>query len=125
ACQEGFDNSELLKRFTTVGMGPSQGKHSNMNALRILGRVRGEPVGKVGTTTARPMFHPVPLSHLAGRGFTPERRTPIDGDHERLGAVWMPAGNWRRPEYYRRGGRSREECIAVEAKAEGGHVGRK
>ena len=34
AVQEGFDNIELLKRFTTVGMGPSQGKHSNMNALR-------------------------------------------------------------------------------------------
>ena len=36
ACQEGFDSSELLKRFSTIGMGPSQGKHSNMNALRIL-----------------------------------------------------------------------------------------
>jgi len=25
AVQEGFDNIELLKRYTTVGMGPSQG----------------------------------------------------------------------------------------------------
>ena len=38
ACQEGFDSSELLKRFSTIGMGPSQGKHSNMNALRILAK---------------------------------------------------------------------------------------
>ena len=28
AAQEGFDNIELLKRYSTVGMGPSQGKHS-------------------------------------------------------------------------------------------------
>ncbi len=37
-----------------------------------------------GTTTARPMFHPVPLSHLAGRGFTPERRTPSIHEHAAL-----------------------------------------
>ena len=72
AAQEGFDNIELLKRYSTVGMGPSQGKHSNMNAVRILARIRGEPIEQVGTTTARPFFHPVPMSHLAGRGFTPD-----------------------------------------------------
>ncbi len=49
AAQEGFDSSELLKRYSTVGMGPSQGKHSNMNALRILARYRG-----VGVQAARP-----------------------------------------------------------------------
>ncbi|MBV8911075.1 MAG: FAD-dependent oxidoreductase, partial [Gammaproteobacteria bacterium] len=117
ACQEGFDSSELLKRFSTVGMGPSQGKHSNMNALRVLGRIRGEALDALGTTTARPMFHPVPLAHLAGRGFTPERRTALDEEHAALGAVWMPAGNWRRPEYYALPGQSREEAIAAEVRA--------
>ena len=117
AVQEGFDSSELMKRYTTVGMGPSQGKHSNANALRVLSRARNVPLGTLGPTTARPMFHPVRMSHLAGRGFTPERRTPMDGEHVELGAVWMPAGNWRRPEYYRRDGRSREECILAEVKA--------
>jgi len=63
AVQEGFDNIELLKRYTTVGMGPSQ--HSNMNALRILARVTGKSPGEVGTTTARPLrssSSPVALS---------------------------------------------------------------
>ena len=46
AAQEGFDNIELLKRYTTVGMGPSQGKHSNMNALRILARITGKSPGE-------------------------------------------------------------------------------
>jgi sarcosine oxidase subunit alpha len=123
ACQEGFDSSELLKRFSTVGMGPSQGKHSNMNALRILAKVRGEPIERLGPTTARPMFHPVPLSHLAGRGFTPERRTALDSDHEALGAVWMPAGNWRRPEYYAVAGKSPEEAIADEIRSVRTRVG--
>ena len=118
AVQEGFDNIELLKRYTTVGMGPSQGKHSNMNAVRILARLTGQPIEAVGTTTARPFFHPVPLAHLAGRGFTVERETPLHSRHEALGAVLMLAGHWRRPEYYavpgsRRLGAIREEVLAV------------
>jgi len=117
AVQEGFDNIELLKRYTTVGMGPSQGKHSNMNAVRILARLRRQPVEEVGTPTARPFFHPVPLSHLAGRGFSPERRTPVHSRHERAGAVLMQAGVWLRPEYYSRDGKSKRELIVEEALA--------
>jgi len=85
AAREGFDSSELLKRYSTVGMGPSQGKHSNANAERILARFRGESPAAIRPTTSRPFFHPVEMSHLAGRGFTPERRTPADADHARLG----------------------------------------
>src|SRR6202011_5313506 len=102
---------------------PSQGKHSNMNALRILGRIRGESLESLGTTTARPMFHPAPLSHLAGRGFMAERRTAVDGEHEALGAVWMPAGNWRRPEYYALPGKTRAQSIEAEVAAVRGSAG--
>lgn len=123
AIQEGFDNIELLKRFTTVGMGPSQGKHSNMNALRILARITGKSPAEVGTTTARPFFHPVPLSHLAGRGFTPERYTPLQSRHAALGAQFMLAGAWRRPEYYTQPEKSREDCIRAEVKAVRTRVG--
>ncbi|MFI4890516.1 MAG: FAD-dependent oxidoreductase [Steroidobacterales bacterium] len=117
AIQEGFDSSELLKRYSTVGMGPSQGKHSHMNALRILARARGVRLGELGLTTARPMYHPVAMKLLAGRSFNVERRTPVDADHTALGAVWMPAGNWRRPEYYARAGETRDESIAAEVHA--------
>jgi sarcosine oxidase subunit alpha len=116
AAQEGFDNVELLKRYSTLGMGPSQGKHSNMNGLRVLARRLGGTPQQVGTTTARPFFHPVPMSHLAGRGFTPERRTPLHCRHEALGAVWMPAGVWTRPEYYATPDKSRLQCIHEEAR---------
>jgi sarcosine oxidase subunit alpha len=117
AVQEGFDSSELLKRYSTVGMGPSQGKHSHLNALRVLARARGVAPGELGLTTARPMVHPVPIKLLAGRSFNVERRTPVDADHAALGAVWMPAGNWRRPEYYARSGETREQSIAAEVAA--------
>jgi sarcosine oxidase subunit alpha len=123
AVQEGFDSSELLKRYSTVGMGPSQGKHSNMNALRILARARGIGVGELGLTTFRPMFHPVPLKFLAGRSFSIERRTPLDARHRSLGAVWMPAGNWRRPEYYAVAGESRTQSIEAEVLAVRTRVG--
>jgi sarcosine oxidase subunit alpha len=121
--QEGFDNIELLKRFSTNGMGPSQGKHSNMNGLRILARLTGKEPQEVGTTTARPFFHPVPMSHLAGRGFNPERRTPLHAQHQLLGAVWMPAGVWQRPEYYAVAGKERAVCIEEEALAVRNGVG--
>ena len=123
AAQEGFDNIELLKRYTTVGMGPSQGKHSNMNALRILARITGKSPGEVGTTTARPFFHPVPMSHLAGRGFKPERQTRLHSRHAALGAHFMLAGMWQRPEYYTQPEKSREECIRLEVEAVRTRVG--
>jgi sarcosine oxidase, subunit alpha len=123
AAQEGFDSSELLKRYSTVGMGPSQGKHSNMNALRVLARVRGVGIEQLGLTTSRPMYHPIPLKLLAGRSFNAERRTPIDAQHCTLGAVWMPAGNWRRPEYYAVSGQTRAQSIDAEVLAVRSSVG--
>jgi len=123
AVQEGFDSSELMKRYSTVGMGPSQGKHSNMNALRILARARGIGVATLGLTTARPMYHPVPLKLLAGRSFNVERRTPVDAAHAALNAVWMPAGNWRRPEYYAVAGETRAQSIDAEVHAVRNAVG--
>ncbi|TVQ21365.1 MAG: FAD-binding protein [Leptolyngbya sp. DLM2.Bin15] len=123
AVQEGFDNIELLKRYTTVGMGPSQGKHSNMNALRILAHLRQLPPDAIGTTTARPMFHPVPMAHLAGRGFMPERRSPLHNRHAQQGAVWMPAGQWQRPAYYHQPGLTRQACIQQEVMAVRTRVG--
>lgn len=123
AAQEGFDNIELMKRYTTVGMGPSQGKHSNMNAIRVLARIRGVSPGEVGTTTARPFFHPVPMSHLAGRGFNVHRETPLHGRHDGLGAVWMQAGIWLRPEYYALPGKRKADIVHDEARAVRSSVG--
>jgi sarcosine oxidase, subunit alpha len=117
AAKEGFDNIELMKRFTTVGMGPSQGKHSNMNAIRILAKIRGLPVEKIGTTTSRPFFHPTPIGHLAGRGFHPHRLTSLHDWHAANGAVFTEVGAWQRAAYYPQNGQSKEGAIQLEAMA--------
>jgi len=117
AAKEGFDNIELMKRFTTVGMGPSQGKHSNMNAIRILARIRNLPVEKIGTTTARPFFHPTPMGHLGGRSFHSHRLTPITGWHEAAGAEFVDVGAWSRPAYYKKPGLNKHQIVQQEAAA--------
>ena len=117
AAKEGFDNIELMKRFTTVGMGPSQGKHSNMNAIRILAKIRNLPVEKIGTTTSRPFFHPTPIGHLAGRGFHPHRLTSLHDWHAANGAVFTDIGAWKRAAYYPQNGQGKEQAIQAEAMA--------
>lgn len=117
AVQEGFDNVELLKRYSTFGMGPSQGKIANTNTIRVLAKLRGENLGETGAPTARPFFHPVPLSHLAGRGFHPHRETALHSRHEAAGAKFIPAGDWLRPAYYTTSGTGREQAIAAEVEA--------
>ncbi|MBF6057992.1 glycine cleavage T C-terminal barrel domain-containing protein [Thiomicrorhabdus heinhorstiae] len=122
AIAQGFDNIELMKRFSTIGMGPSQGKHSNMNGIRILAKLTGKTIDQTGSTTARPMFHPTPVSHLAGMRFRPERLTPMHAFHQSVNACFMEAGNWLRPEYYPSEA-SREASIAAEVAAVRGSVG--
>ena len=59
AMADGFDDPELAKRYTTTAMGPSQGRHSALNALRIVRRASPLGAEAVGvTTTQRPPFLP-------------------------------------------------------------------
>ncbi len=106
ACREGFDNIELLKRYTTNGMGPSQGKHSNLNAARWLAEYHGQTLAEIGSTTARPFYHPVPMGTLAGRRIRPHVESALNPQHDAAQAEWMEAGVWRRPKYYREGSAS-------------------
>ncbi|WP_321277091.1 glycine cleavage T C-terminal barrel domain-containing protein [Thiomicrorhabdus indica] len=122
AIAQGFDNIELMKRFSTIGMGPSQGKHSNMNGIRMLANLTGKTIDQTGSTTARPMFHPTQVSHLGGMRFRPERLTAIHSFHQENNACFMEAGNWLRPEFYPTQG-SREESIAAEVSAVRNSVG--
>jgi sarcosine oxidase subunit alpha len=117
AVQEGFDHVELLKRYSTFGMGPSQGKLANTNCIRILAGLKQQSVGETGTPTARPFVHPVPLGHLAGRGFHPHRQTPLHAWHQAAGAQWMPAGDWLRPAWYASNGKAQDDAVAAEVRA--------
>ena len=116
AVAEGYAELELVKRFSTVGMGPSQGRHSALNTARIVARETDRTVGEVGVTTARPPVYGERLGVLAGRSFDPERHTAMHHRHLEAGAQMMTAGVWWRPAFY--GSRERREtCIADEAVA--------
>ncbi len=115
AVQEGYDNIELLKRYTTVGMGPSQGKLANMNAVRILAKLTGRSIDETGSTTSRPFYQPVSLEILAGRRFHPHRHTPIHQWHAAHDAEFILVGAWHRPEFYRKAGRKKDDLILAEA----------
>jgi sarcosine oxidase subunit alpha len=101
AIAEGFDGIETLKRYTTVNMGPCQGKMCGHGAVAICARTTHCDANTVGTTTSRPPVVPVELRVLAaGQRHHPVRRTPLHHWHEAAGAKWLDAGLWKRPESY-------------------------
>jgi sarcosine oxidase subunit alpha len=96
AIAEGFDSIELSKRYTTVTMGPSQGRFSQLPSARLIAAETGLDLGTVGLTTARPPWTSVPLGALAGRPFEAAKRTPVHSRHEELDASVRWAGDWLR-----------------------------
>ena len=100
AIGEGYEHIELLKRYSTVGMGPSQGRHSALTTARLCADATGRDIREIGTTTVRPPYMAEKFAHLAGRSFEPVRHTPMHHRHLEAGARMMPAGPWIRPAYY-------------------------
>jgi sarcosine oxidase subunit alpha len=99
AIDEGFDDIQLLKRYTTAGMGPAQGKLTNIHAARHLAQRLNCAVSMVGQVTARPPAAAETLAQLAGEEH-PIKRTVLHGQHTHLSAQFMPASAWLRPAYY-------------------------
>jgi sarcosine oxidase subunit alpha len=97
---EGYDSMELLKRYSTISMGPCQGKMCLTNAIHLCARVNGRTVEETGTTTARPPTTPIELGALAGQNMEPVQLTAIHDWHVAQGAKMMVAGLWLRPEHY-------------------------
>ncbi len=98
--KDGYDDIQLVKRYSTAGLGPSQGRHANLNTIRVVSAVTGKPPEVIGTTTFRPPLVPEKFAHMAGRAFEPTRLTSMHRRHEELGAQFMTAGLWMRPAYY-------------------------
>ncbi len=111
---EGYDSIELSKRYTTVTMGPCQGRMCQLASIRVMAQETGQSLQTVGTTTARPPYVSVPMGVLAGRPFQPAKRSAIHGRHRELNANVKWAGDWRRPYDY---GDPQQEALAVHQKA--------
>ena len=110
AVDEGFEDIQTLKRYTTATMGPCQGKMCHKMLVAVAARRTGQSISEMGVTTARPPVQPVPIAALAGPAHLPVKRTQLDHTHRSLGALMGDAGQWRRPYHY---GSPEEECEAV------------
>ncbi len=116
AARENMASVEHMKRYTTQGMAPDQGKTSNISALALLADATGRGIPETGTTTFRPPYVPVPLNALGaggeGKGFAPERFTTSHTASVDRGAPMVEAGLWYRPSYFPRHGEKtwREAC---------------
>jgi sarcosine oxidase, subunit alpha len=97
---EGFDEIETLKRYSTVSMGPCQGRMCSRSSTEICGLAAERDFGAVGTTTARPPIHPIPLGVLAGPEFHPVKYTSMHYKHAALTTQFLDMGVWKRPEVY-------------------------
>jgi sarcosine oxidase, subunit alpha len=98
--EAGMGHVELIKRFTKLGKSACQGRMCQTAAIHLCSQVGGQSIAQVGKTVARPPAPPVTLGVLAGMRHHPVRRTPMHHQHDRLGAVWMDMGDWKRPRYY-------------------------
>ncbi len=96
----GYRDVQLVKRFSTVGMGPSQGRHASLPTALLVARATDRLVDETGVTTARPPFAAEKLSVLAGPPRHPVRHTSLHQRHLNMGATMMPAGAWQRPAFY-------------------------
>jgi heterotetrameric sarcosine oxidase alpha subunit len=116
AAQENFASVELMKRYTTQGMAPDQGKNSNVAALAVLADATGRSIPQTGTTTFRPPYTPVSIAAMGaggrGAGFAPQRFTTSDEATRDRMAPMIEAGLWYRPSYYPKPGEKtwREAC---------------
>ncbi len=116
AAQEGFRSVEHMKRYTTQGMAPDQGKSSNVAALAVLADATGRGIAETGVTTFRPPFVPVSIAAMGagGRaeGFAPQRFLTSDQASRDRGAPMIEAGLWYRPSYFPKPGEAtwREAC---------------
>ena len=127
ALREGYRSIEHVKRYTTLGMATDQGRTSNLNGLQLVSNIENKIVPEVGHTTFRPPFTPVTIGTLVGREigkhFMPTRLTPIHDWHVKNNAVFVDAGAWKRPRYYKVGNETMLDAANREAKNVRDNVG--
>ena len=113
ATREGYEHIQLVKRYSTAGMGPSQGRHSALTVARLVADATGKTVAETGVTTARPPFAAEQLAHTGGRGFFLKRHSAMHHRHIELGAEMMQSGAWFRPAFYGEAA-DKNACIQAE-----------
>ena len=127
AVQEGYGHVELLKRYTTLGMGTDQGKTGWSNAILEIGRITGQDPCAIGHTTFRPPYSPVSLGALVGaevgQHMTPLRHTPFHRVFKAAACVFQTSGEWLYSRYFAQPGETMSAAIEREVLAVRNAVG--
>jgi methylglutamate dehydrogenase subunit C len=126
--REGYRSSELLKRYTTLGMATDQGKTSALAGHAIAAALTQRTIPEMGAIAPRPPYTPVALGAFAGRHrgkeFRPTRRTAGHAWAAEQGATFIESGDWLRAQYFAKPGeRDWLETVSREVKAVRGGVG--
>jgi sarcosine oxidase, subunit alpha len=101
AWREGFQSTEILKRYSTVTMGPCRGVLCHDHLRAFAEKRLGTGSSAAGPTTARPPARDVTVEEIAaGERTELFQRTSLHERHLELGATMEPAGLWQRPERY-------------------------
>ena len=93
---EGFDSVELCKRYSTAGMGPSQGGISAFNLPLVLSEMKGQPPGSIPPANFRSPLTGTLMGTLAGRNYHLYKRTPLHDLQTQAGGRFRLAGAWKR-----------------------------
>ena len=100
AIEEGFDDIETLKRYTTFTMGPCQGKLCSLTCTAIHAEETSLKLSETKRTTSRPPYQPLAMGLLNGPPHRPVKLTALHHKHTSLNAVLMDMGEWKRPKTY-------------------------
>jgi len=101
AMGEGFDQAELVKRYTTIGTGPSQSYLTGHNLPLVVAGIKGMEPGTVVPTTVRPPVVPTSMAVLGGRRRNPVKHTPLHECQKSLEGAFRLAGVWDRVRFFR------------------------
>jgi sarcosine oxidase subunit alpha len=110
---EGYDTVELCKRYSTAGMGSSQGGIPGDNLPLVLAEHQGVLPGSFPPSRVRSPLRPTLLGTLVGKNYYHIKQTPLRAVQERLGGVFIRAGQWERVQYFGHDPSAREEILNV------------
>jgi sarcosine oxidase subunit alpha len=122
AMREGYRSVELVKRYTTAGMGIDQGKSSSVSIVGLIAEIADVEPGSVGTTTYRPAYTPVSFRRYGGSGkgelIVPWRRTPMtDWFLDNGGHLDETGAQFRRPLFIAKANERAGEAVQREGLA--------
>ncbi|MGD9050424.1 MAG: FAD-dependent oxidoreductase [Desulfobacterales bacterium] len=100
ALAQGFDATELIKRFTAAGTGPGQGGIPGHNLPLLVAQHHGDITATAMPTTVRVPLVPTYIATYAGSNHDMCKRTPVHASQKAAGGVVRRIGVWKRARYF-------------------------